>query len=81
MKLVGQEFRSKATYMKGRIVKTSLNYLFINFNKNNEYLLRISFEDFLKYCLCSDEVKEEVLSRIEKQREVRPNEDISETEV
>lgn len=81
MKLVGRTFRSKATYYKGRIVKTSLNHLYINFNKLDDYLLEISFEDFLKYCYCEEDIREEVLKRIEKQRKIQSNEDHSETEV
>ena len=64
MKLAGQRFRSKATYQLGRIVKTSQKHIFITFNKGNDDLLKLTFEDFLKYCYMSDEMEEEVKNRI-----------------
>lgn len=66
MKLAGKTFRSKATYKLGRIVKTSQLHLFITFNRSNDDLLKLSFEDFLKYCYTSEEVENEIKSRIEK---------------
>lgn len=65
MKLAGQRFRSKATYQLGRIVKTSQKHIFITFNKGNDDLLKLTFEDFLKYCYMSDEMEEEVKNRME----------------
>ena len=64
MRLAGQEFRSKATYMKGRIVKTSQLHVFVSFNKSNEECLKLTFDKFLELCYCSDEVKEEIIKRI-----------------
>ena len=68
MKLAGQRFRSKATYQLGRVVKTSQSHIFITFNKGNDDPLKLSFEDFLKYCYMNDEMEEEVKNRINNKR-------------
>lgn len=64
MKLAGQRFRSKATYQLGRIVKTSQKHIFITFNKGNDDLLKLTFEDFLKYCYMPLEMEIEINNRI-----------------
>ena len=64
MRLAGQEIRSKATYAKGRIVKTSQLHIFVSFNKTNEDCISLTYDQFLDLCICSDEVKEEIIQRI-----------------
>lgn len=66
MKLVGQRFRSKATYQLGRITKTSQCHIWISFNKTSDDSLKLTFNQFLELCYTSDDVKEEVLKRIER---------------
>ena len=75
MKLAGQRFRSKATYQLGRITKTSQSHIWISFNKTSDDSLKLTFDDFLKYCYSNEEVEQEVRDRIEKQREIQPNKD------
>lgn len=66
MKLAGQSFRSKATYQFGRITKTSQNHIWISFNKTNDDSLKLTFNQFLELCYTSEDVKEEVQNRIER---------------
>lgn len=66
MKLAGQRFRSKATYQLGRITKTSQNHIWISFNKTSDDSLKLTFNQFLELCYTSEDVKEEVQKRIER---------------
>lgn len=66
MKLVGQRFRSKATYQLGRITKTSQSHIWISFNKTSDDSLKLTFQQFLDLCYTSEDVRQEINERMKR---------------
>lgn len=60
---IEKEIRSKKTFMRGKIVGIYKDKVAVTFIKNDEPIY-ISFESFIKNCMCDEETKEIILNRI-----------------
>ena len=53
--VMNKEIRSIKTFQKGKIIRINSNSIDITFVKEEEPI-RISFDTFLKFCICDDEI-------------------------